>query len=90
MMLTRVALWISAIYLISGTYDFNSLSFWSLVGLIWASGLLGRIEGLELGRLECRALLQIARSNLERAITNFQELSGLEVPKLEQQEKKDD
>jgi len=89
-MLTRMALWISAIYLIAGTYEVNSLPFWAMCGLVWASGILGRIEGLELGRLECRALLNIAQTNLQRAISNFQEISGLEVPKLQKEETKDE
>lgn len=89
MMLTRAALWIASIYFITGEFEFNTLPFWAMIGLIWASGLLGRIEGLELGRLECRALLQIAQSNLQRAIMNFQEISGLEVPKPEKKEKQD-
>ncbi len=89
-MVTRIALWISAIYLISGTYEVSSLPFWAMIGLMWASGVLGRIEGLELGRLECRALLNIAQTNLQRAISNFQEISGLEVPKLQKEETKDE
>jgi len=89
-MLTRMALWISAIYLIAGTYEVSSLPFWAMFGLVWASGILGRIEGLELGRLECRALLNIAQTNLQRAISNFQEISGLEVPKLQKEETKDE
>lgn len=89
-MITRMALWFSAVYLITGTYEFNTMSFWAMIGLVWASGLLGRMEGLELGRLECQALLKIAQTNLDRAIANFQSISGLEVPKLENQEKKDD
>lgn len=90
MSVTGCALWVSAFYLLAGQYEVDSLPFWSIVGLIWASGVLGKTEGLELGRLECRVFLAMAKQNLERAINNFQDISGLEVPNLEKQEKKDE
>lgn len=90
MSVTGCALWVSAFYLLVGQFEIDSLNFWSMVGLIWAAGVLGRIEGLKLGRLECRLFLAMAKENMQRAINNFQTVTGLEVPNLKKQENKDE